>query len=387
MTNQTSNKRNNNRANTHTNNNRRNKRKNNNSSSLFLVMFLCIVSLVGIVAIVFLSKDLMSGDGVNETTIPFTADVKMQNVKWPQGVELKAEQFIANPLELTGITAEFTGNVDINTIGTSKVDIKLKSEDGSTKSVKCDLEIYEDKEAPVISGVMDRHFNVGDNIAYLKGVTALDAIQGDIEVKVDNSKIAFDENGKAIEGSYDVVYTATDLAGNSATATAKFYFEVNGVTDDMIDAKADEVMANIINNDMSLAQKANAIYLYTYENIAYTGHSEKGDYRKEAYNGLTTLQGDCYTYFAVAQLLLSKLDIPTIDVERGLDNNGERHYWLLVDLGTGYYHFDATKRVHWFNGFMATDAQVNEYSTNVVSGFYAFDPTLYPATPTEPFVY
>ena len=155
----------------------------------------------------------------------------------------------------------------------------------------------------------------------------------------------------------------------------------------MIDEAIANVLAEIIKDDMTLAQKANAIYLYTYDNIAYTGNSDKDDYRKEAYNGITKKQGDCYTYFAVAKALLNEIGAATIDVERAPGVRNDHHYWLLVDLGTGYYHFDATRRAYWFNGFMATDAQVNAYSTNVVNGFYYFDTTLYPATPTEEFTF
>lgn len=36
---------------------------------------------------------------------------------------------------------------------------------------------------------------------------------------------------------------------------------------------------------------------------------------------------------------------------------------------------------------MATDAQVKEYSANVVKGFYYFDESLYPATPTTEFTF
>ena len=82
---------------------------------------------------------------------------------------------------------------------------------------------------------------------------------------------------------------------------------------------------------------------------------------------------------------MEKIGVSTIDVERAPGARNDHHYWLLVDLGTGYYHFDATRRAYYFNGFMATDAQIAEYSTNVVYGFYNIDSSLYPATPTEPF--
>ena len=365
---------------------KRNRRKKNNRGSIFAIVALVLISIAGIIAIVFLSKDLLSGDGVNqETTIPFTANVKANDMKTPKGIEITAQEFIDNVDNVPGISCEFITAPDVNVTGTTEVEILVKAADGSSKQFTVELEIYEDTEAPVLEGVVDRHFNMGDNITYLKGITAVDAMEGDIEVKVDNSKIELDETGTPKEGEYQIIYTATDKSGNKAEASAVFYFEVNGVNDEMIDEAADKALATIIKDDMTIEQKAFAIYNYTYDNIAYTGVSTKGDYRKEAYNGLTTFQGDCYTYFSVAKLLLEKIGVSTIDVERAPGARNDHHYWLLVDLGTGYYHFDATRRAYYFNGFMATDAQIAEYSTNVVYGFYNIDSSLYPATPTEPF--
>lgn len=363
-------------------------RKKKNSGRLAVIVLLLLLSAVGVFVIIFLSKDLMSGNGVNkETTVPFTANIETVDVKSPKGVEVTAAQFINNVDGAEGVVCEFKENPDVNKEGKSQVEILVKAADKSSKEFTASLEIYTDTQAPDIEGVVDRHFNVGDNITYLKGVKAVDDMEGDVSVEVDKSGIEFDENGNAKEGVYQVVYSATDKAGNKAEKAAAFYFEINGVNDEMIDEAIDKALSLIIKEDMTIEQKAYAIYNYTYDNIAYTGTSTKGDYRVEAYNGLTTFQGDCYTYFSVAKALLNKIGAATIDVERAPGVRNDHHYWLLVDLGSGYYHFDATRRVHYFNGFMATDAQVKAYSTNVVNGFYYFDETLYPATPATEFTF
>lgn len=377
-------------ANSSSRTNKRNSRnrKKKNSGSIAVIGLLLVLSVAGIFAIVFLSKDLLSGDGViKETTIPFTANIEPLDVKSPKGINLTASQFINNVDGVEGISCEFVNEPDINKEGKSEVKILVKANDNSSKEFTASLEIYVDTQSPVIEGVTDRHFNVGDNITYLKGITAVDDMEGEVSIEVDKSRIEFDETGNAKEGNYQVVYTATDKAGNKAEETATFYFEVNGVNDEMIDEAIDKALALIIKDDMTIEQKAYAIYNYTYDNIAYTGVSTKGDYRVEAYNGLTNFQGDCYTYFSVAKALLNKIGAKTIDVERAPGVRNDHHYWLLVDLGTGYYHFDATRRAHYFNGFMATDAQVKQYSTNVVNGFYYFDESLYPATPTTEFTF
>lgn len=304
-------------SNSKTNKRNSKNRKKNNSGGLAVVLLLLVLSVAGIFAIVFLSKDLLSGKGVNkETTVPFSINIETIDVKSPKGVKVTAAQFINNVDGAEGISCEFKEEPDVNTEGKSQVNILVKASDNSSKEFTASLEIYADTQPPVIEGVVDRHFNVGDNITYLKGVKAVDDMEGEISVEVDKSKIEFDESGKAKEGNYQVIYSATDKAGNKAEQTATFYFEVNGVNDEMIDEAVDKALALIIKDNMTIEQKAYAIYNYTYDNIAYTGTSTKGDYRVEAYNGLTNFQGDCYTYFSVAKILLNKIGAKTIDVER-----------------------------------------------------------------------
>lgn len=371
-----------------TNARRENKKK--NTGSIFTIILLIAISIIGVVAIVFLSKDLLSGDGVlsKESTKAFTANIEVIDVKIPKGFDVTAQEFINNVDNVSGISCEFVNKPDTNKTGTTTVDILVSSTDGSSKNFTAMLEVYEDTEAPVISGVVDRHFNIGDNITYLKGVTAIDNIDGEVEIKVDNSRIITDDKGNVIEGNYPVIYSAADRAGNKTEdIQAIFYFEANGVNDEMIDEAIDNALAGIIKDDMTIEQKAFAIYNYTYDNIAYTGTSTKGDYRLEAYNGLTTFQGDCYTYYAAAKAMLLKIGAEVIDVERAEGIRNDHHYWLLVNLGSGYYHFDSTRRKYYFNGFMATDVQIEEYSANVINGYYYIDKSRYPATPAEEFTF
>lgn len=369
-------------------NSRRKKKK--KIGGFFSILLLLIVSVIGIFVIVYLSKNLMSKDGVvsKDTTKEFTAKIEVLDVKIPKGFDVTASEFINNVDNVDGIVATFVNKPDVNTVGKKTVDILVSSSDGSSREFRADFEVYEDTEPPVITGVTDRHFNIGDNISYLKGVVATDNMDDTVEINVDNSHIVTDAQGNVLEGNYPVIYSATDRAGNkSEDIQATFYFEANGVNDDMIDAAIDKALAGIINDDMTIEQKAYAIYNYTYDNISYTGTSTKGDYRLEAYNGLTTFQGDCYTYYSAAKAMLLKIGAKVIDVERAEGIRNDHHYWLLVDLGSGYYHFDSTRRKYYFDGFMATDEEIAVYSQQVVNGYYYIDTSLYPATPKEEFTF
>lgn len=88
------------------------------------------------------------------------------------------------------------------------------------------------------------------------------------------------------------------------------------------------------------------------------------------------MRGDCYTYYAVATVLLDRLGIPNMKVER-IDST---HYWCLVDAGDGWYHFDCSPRRigHYVDTCLVPDSVLERYSREEIEGYYDFDPSLYP---------
>jgi hypothetical protein len=72
-----------------------------------------------------------------------------------------------------------------------------------------------DTVKPVISGTNDVNLILGDEApSWLDGVTATDDVDGVIAVVVDDSDVNLD-----VAGIYDVIYSATDEAGNTETVT------------------------------------------------------------------------------------------------------------------------------------------------------------------------
>ena len=245
-----------------------------------------------------------------------------------------------------------------------------------------------DNTPPVITGVEDKKFTVDEAVSYMKGVSASDDTDGNVEVSVDNSSVKRDANGKIVEGSYKIIYTAKDSSGNETREEAVFTFEELEVTEEMVSEKAQEVLDGIITADMPVGEKAKSIYDYIHENLVYTGTSDKDNYLKSAYLGLSTMSGDCYTCFAVSKALLNQIGAQTVDMERAPGGVLEGdHYWLMVDLGSGYYHFDALKQADEFDGFMRTDEAIREYSENISIGYYNLDWDKEIKTPSEEFTY
>ena len=162
--------------------------------------------------------------------------------------------------------------------------------------------------------------------------------------------------------------------------------ELPALTYDGLAEKVEAVLADLITDDMTQLEQAKAVYDYTRTHISYSGDSDNSDWEQGAYVGLTAKRGDCFTYYAVARAMLTVLGIHNIKVERvgGISD----HYWLLVDCGDGWYHFDSTPRsskMPPFDSFMFTDEDAAAYTEATGEReYYAFDGSLYPERATEP---
>ncbi len=237
-----------------------------------------------------------------------------------------------------------------------------------------------DYDPPVLTGVVDRQFYVGEGIAYLKGVSAYDAVDGDVAVTVDRSAV-----DPKTPGKYEVTYTARDRAGNEASAKAMITLSPVKVTEAALDEAADKVIAEIIRDNMTFEEKAWEIYKYTITHVRYWDASDKNDWRAEAYRGITEGWGDCFTYFSVSQILLTKIGAEILPVERV--GGRTHHYWHLIKIQDRWYHFDACIHIPKFVSFLRTDAEFDAFAAKQKPGYnyYTYDKAKYPEVSTIPF--
>lgn len=142
----------------------------------------------------------------------------------------------------------------------------------------------------------------------------------------------------------------------------------------LADQYADRVLAQIIDEGMTKRQKAEAIYAWVRGNFRYAGSSATRDWGQEAYQGFRKRHGDCYTYFSASHELLTRAGIESMMVVRSTDNH---HYWNLVLVEEGWYHFDTCPRSAGGYFCLWTDAQMAAYSAKHKNCF-AFDRTKYP---------
>lgn len=237
---------------------------------------------------------------------------------------------------------------------------------------------------PELAGVRDLTVYAGDEIAWLDGITAADDRDPAPGITVDSS--AVDGN---TPGTYEIIYTAADAAGNSSRAAAMVTVLEKGegfVDIQTIYTAADERLAALLWEGATVEEQVRTIYNWARSALSYGGHSDRSDWRQTAYTMLTQYRGDCFGYFAVTKLLLERLGIPNIDVQKVRNSEKDSdHFWSLVsvDGGVYYYHFDATPRYGSGDDFcLVTDAFLDAYSENHRNS-HNRDQSLYPATPEE----
>ncbi|MDF2539726.1 MAG: cysteine protease [Herbinix sp.] len=308
---------------------------------------------------------------VVDTTPP---NVTAENMEFWQGDEPEAMAFVKNPAGETGLTASYKNNPDFNLLGEQAVTIVVQDESGNQTEQTVVLTVKKDTEAPLITGVIDKTVYIGETLSYKKGVTVTDNRDKEIGFQVDNSLVNLKK-----EGSYQVTYTATDKAGNKASTTATINVKESVISLETLAQMSNEILADITTPGMTKEEIAYAIYKYTKNHIAYTGHSDKSDWVAEAYRGITNAVGDCFTYFAVSQSLLNQAGIDNMEVNRV--GGTTKHYWSLVNIGDGWYHFDSCPNKDHKKTFMMTDDEVDAYSEARGNNYYTFDTTKYPATP------
>lgn len=192
-------------------------------------------------------------------------------------------------------------------------------------------------EASIYSGVTVRvcYADRKNSYTFKDHVEAVDDRDGTVSFSVDTSKINWEK-----DGIYKVFYTAEDKAGNKAEAWADVQVYQKGTAESV----ADQVLQSITNGSWSDEKKARAIYQYAKKRCSYTDEGSHTDWRVRAVNGIRYQRGDCFTFYSMARLLLTRAGIPNLEVTRYPAGEGYHHWWNLVYIKDGWYHLDTTPR-------------------------------------------
>ena len=323
---------------------------------------------------------------------PEPPELEVKSLTWPVSVPLPtAEQFVFSLPK--GCSVRLAEQYNISSLGTYSVPIILTDADGNEFNYTASLTLVNDTTPPTINGLRDLVAYLGGTVSYFSGVTTADDCDAGVTLDVDTKNV----NLKEI-GVYDVVYRATDAAGNVTEFRRTLSVYEQEITEEMLYERIDPILANIVSDNMSTKQKLRAIYDYVYENVSYVSTSDKSSWVRAAYNGIVERSGDCFTYFALAKAMMERVGIENLDVERDpsvVAMVNERHYWSLVNIGTEsdpkWYHFDSCHLNDisrpW--GFLMTDEQLALYSNQrenkdgIAGYFYSYNTLLYPPRATE----
>lgn len=307
-------------------------------------------------------------------TTPPTAKTVDRTI-W-QGETIEASAFVTDIQDVSGIQFSYRMIPDFTRLGSQEVTVVLKDTYGNKTELTARLTVKEDKEPPVFTGIRDKTVYVGDGVAYKKGVSVSDNKDREVSFQVDSSKVKLNK-----PGVYTVYYSAVDTAGNKASATSTVTVLEFIVTDEMLNEQTDRILSDILTDGMTKREQAYEIYRYVKNHVAYTGDSDKSSWKNEAYRGIKNAIGDCFTYYAVSEALLTRAGIDNMRVTRV--GGKTQHFWNLINCGDGWYHFDSCPHKDKIESFMLTDAQVEAYTEKRGNNYYTFDKTLYPATPAE----
>lgn len=304
--------------------------------------------------------------GGNRTTV--TAGLEISPVVESVEIDLGESVPAASAFAAGGDTVSYETDVDaIDTSLPGDIPVKLLVEGRTYDSLLCIV----DNEPPVIEGTADLTVIQGGSVIYKKDVTVTDNCAEGLTLTVDTTGVDLNT-----VGDYDVTYIATDLSGNVTEVTVTLTVEESSYSLEEVDALADAVLEKILTDDMTLEEKAWAIFTYVKSNVGYISHSEKGDWVRAAYEGLKLRQGDCYVYASMSKELLTRAGIPNMDIKK-IPTRSD-HYWNLVDVGDGWLHFDTTPRSPDHPTiFLWTEEELMAYSA-LHHGSHNYDHDLYP---------
>jgi len=293
--------------------------------------------------------------------------------------EILPDTMVSEIEDKSEVAVSFKEAPDWELEGEQEVIVCLTDASGNVSEYPTTLTLEADKIAPRINAG-DIRVNVGKTVSYKKAITVTDNcdMPDEITLEIDTSNVNLKKIGK-----YTVTCKAIDTAGNEASKkiTVRVVAE-DAVSYDLetVNEMADKVLAKIIKPDMTPNQKCRAIFDWVKKNVSYLNNSEKGNWLRGAYEGFTIHKGDCYVYYATSRALLTRAGIENLEIKKEQESwtTQSNHYWNLVNLGDGWYHFDTTPRKDKTVFYMWTDAQIKEYSDSH-KGTHNFTRELYPA--------
>ncbi len=310
---------------------------------------------------------------VQDTTAPVVTLGEESIEMYTTATAPTAADLVESVIDASNCTIDFKEPYDFTKEGKFDVVILVTDEALNTTESTIPCTVVEDVTPPEITGVEPLTVSQGDAISYKKGVTVTDDKDENPTLEVDTSLVNPDKRG-----TYKITYTATDAAGNTSekTTTIKIVSaKISEATEETVYAKADEILSEIITDNMTQLQQAKAVFDWVVKNITYSETAGIDDLLSAAYKGMYYRVGDCTVKQKTAEVMLNRLGIKNMEIEKIRDTRG--HYWLLIDVGEGWYHYDPNLQLDGTLIFYWHDADLWAYS-NAHKNTHNYDPSKYP---------
>lgn len=272
-------------------------------------------------------------------TTPPTGVAIPQHIYWDEIPA--ATDIVTDIYDLSNVSVEYANPMGNTTPrGEHDIPVKLTDAYGNETIIDVPFTVIYDTIPPTINGAQNKEAFIGGTIIFREGISVTDNYDEAPTLSVDTSGVNSTE-----EGVYPVTYTATDEHGNTTSVTVKLTMRV--MPERYYDPEELYVLAreiidenNICDDSMSDIEITLRIFDWVSRNMWYISRSDRVDWTAGAYDGLTTLRGDCYNFMAVARAMLGAMGIESITIDR-YPQIPSPHFWNLVKIDGKWYHCDS----------------------------------------------
>lgn len=310
---------------------------------------------------------------VQDTTAPEVTLAKDSVEMYTTAEAPTVADLIESINDVTNCTVDFKEPYDFTTQGEFDIEVVVTDTSGNQTIGTIPCKVIDDVTPPEIKGVEPLTIAQGDSVSYKKNIEVVDDHDDEPTLEVDSSGVNVDKRG-----TYSVTYIATDAAGNVSKKTTSVKIvsaKITAATEETVNEMADNILADIITDGMSQLQKARAVFDWVVNNITYSETAGIDDVLSAAYKGMYYHVGDCTVKQKTAEVMLNRLGIKNMEIEKIRDTRG--HYWLLIDVGEGWYHYDPNLQLDGTLIFYWHDADLWNYS-NAHKNTHNYDPSKYP---------
>jgi len=302
------------------------------------------------------------------------------------GETASPEAFVEDVYDHSGIRSiEFVEEPNFLSDRVQIVEIEITDIYGNSAIFRGELTVQLNTIPPIIEGTDTIISTVGSPIIYLQDITAFDDMGRELEVQVDSSGV-----DQHTAGEYKVIYFAVDATGLRSEVE-----EIVHILDidiewmyERIDEALEAIRSDINKDEITQLDMVRGIQVWVKRFLDYSGtRSDPLHDYEGAYRALRDRRGNCFTYYSLSAVLLTRAGIENMQIDR-IPGTPTRHRWNLVNPDDrGWHHFDSTplprELEFWTESAFFTASRAREITRRYEGhdgrrDYYSYDPTLYP---------